>query len=116
MIEPNQASGPWADVVRGAIEADQLEARESAGVRLGGGWRCGMSREGRKLTLSSAQAELSAHCGPASLQRAVTASLFCGSLLGLLARRHRSGNLALNRVRNLFAKAYLLCAGSHKIK
>ena len=30
-------SGPRADVVRGAIEASRLEARESAGVRLGGG-------------------------------------------------------------------------------
>jgi hypothetical protein len=30
-------SGPWADVVRGAIEACRLEAREPAGVRLGGG-------------------------------------------------------------------------------
>ena len=33
----SQASGPWADVVRGAIEAYRLEAREPAGVRLGGG-------------------------------------------------------------------------------
>ena len=32
-----QASGPRADVVRGAIEAYRLEAREPAGVRLGGG-------------------------------------------------------------------------------
>ena len=32
-----QAGGPWADVVRGAIEAYRLEAREPAGVRLGGG-------------------------------------------------------------------------------
>jgi hypothetical protein len=32
-----QASGPWADVVRGAIEACRLEAREPAGVRVGGG-------------------------------------------------------------------------------
>jgi hypothetical protein len=31
------ASGPRADVVRGAIEACRLEAREPAGVRLGGG-------------------------------------------------------------------------------
>src|SRR5207248_6060977 len=31
-----QASGPRADVVRGAIEACRLEAREPAGVRLGG--------------------------------------------------------------------------------
>jgi len=40
-----QASGPWADVVRGAIEAYRLEAREPVGVRLGGRWRCGMNRE-----------------------------------------------------------------------
>src|SRR5258707_13786430 len=33
----SQASGPWADVVRGAIEVSRLEAREPAGVRLGGG-------------------------------------------------------------------------------
>ena len=32
-----QAGGPRADVVRGAIEASRLEAREPAGVRLGGG-------------------------------------------------------------------------------
>jgi dihydrofolate reductase len=32
-----QASGPRADVVRGAIEACRLEAREPSGVRLGGG-------------------------------------------------------------------------------
>jgi hypothetical protein len=32
-----QASGPWADVVCGAIEVCRLEAREPAGVRLGGG-------------------------------------------------------------------------------
>jgi dihydrofolate reductase len=32
-----QAGGPRADVVCGAIEAYRLEARESAGVRLGGG-------------------------------------------------------------------------------
>ena len=32
-----QASGPWADVVRGGIEASGLEARKPAGVRLGGG-------------------------------------------------------------------------------
>ena len=32
-----QASGPWADVVRRAIEAYRLEAPEPAGVRLGGG-------------------------------------------------------------------------------
>src|SRR6266567_8382011 len=32
-----KASGPRADVVRGAIEACRLEAREPAGVRLGGG-------------------------------------------------------------------------------
>ena len=32
-----QASGPRADVVRGTIEACRLEAREPAGVRLGGG-------------------------------------------------------------------------------
>jgi hypothetical protein len=32
-----QASGPWADVIRGAIEACRLEAREPAGIRLGGG-------------------------------------------------------------------------------
>src|ERR1700722_4649603 len=32
-----QARGPWSDVVRGAIEARRLEARESAGARLGGG-------------------------------------------------------------------------------
>jgi len=31
-----QASGPWANVVRGAIEAYRLEAREPAGVRVGG--------------------------------------------------------------------------------
>jgi dihydrofolate reductase len=31
-----QASGPRADVVRGAIEAYRLAAREPAGVRLGG--------------------------------------------------------------------------------
>src|SRR5512147_1886634 len=28
-----QAGGPWADVVRGAIEVRRLEAREPAGVR-----------------------------------------------------------------------------------
>jgi hypothetical protein len=33
----HQASGPWADVVRGAIEHYRLEAGEPAGVRLGGG-------------------------------------------------------------------------------
>src|SRR5207247_1854758 len=32
----SQARGPRADVVRGAIEACRLEAREPAGVRLGG--------------------------------------------------------------------------------
>jgi len=32
-----QASGPRADVVRGAIEACRLDAREPAGVRLRGG-------------------------------------------------------------------------------
>ena len=32
-----QAGGPRADLVRGAIEACQLEAREPARVRLGGG-------------------------------------------------------------------------------
>ncbi|HSE68996.1 MAG TPA: dihydrofolate reductase family protein [Gemmatimonadales bacterium] len=32
-----EASWPWADVGRGAIEASRLEAREPAGVRLGGG-------------------------------------------------------------------------------
>src|SRR5437867_8350557 len=32
-----QARGPRADVVRGALEAYRLEAREPAGVRLGGG-------------------------------------------------------------------------------
>ena len=32
-----QANGPRADVVRGAIEACRLEAREPAGVRPGGG-------------------------------------------------------------------------------
>ena len=32
-----QASGPWADVVRGAVEACRPEAREPAGIRLGGG-------------------------------------------------------------------------------
>jgi len=32
-----QAHGPWTDIVRGAIEACRLEAREPAGVRLGGG-------------------------------------------------------------------------------
>ena len=31
------ASGPRADIVRGAIEACRLEAHEPAGVRLGGG-------------------------------------------------------------------------------
>ncbi len=31
------AGGPWANVVRGAIETRRLEAREPAGVRLGGG-------------------------------------------------------------------------------
>ncbi len=36
VVQP-QASGPRADVVRGAIEACRLEAREPAGVRLGGG-------------------------------------------------------------------------------
>ncbi len=33
----SQAGGPRADVVRGALEACRLEAREPAGVRLGGG-------------------------------------------------------------------------------
>ena len=33
----SQASGPRADVVRGAIEVCRLEAREPAGVRLGSG-------------------------------------------------------------------------------
>ena len=33
----SQGSGPWADVVRGVIEVCRLEAREPAGVRLGGG-------------------------------------------------------------------------------
>jgi hypothetical protein len=33
----SQGRGPWADVGRGAIEAYRLEAREPAGVRLGGG-------------------------------------------------------------------------------
>jgi hypothetical protein len=37
--------GPWADVVRGAIKVYRLEAREFAGVRLGGRWRCGMSEK-----------------------------------------------------------------------
>jgi hypothetical protein len=32
-----QAGGTWADVVRGAVEACRPEAREPAGVRLGGG-------------------------------------------------------------------------------
>ena len=32
-----EASGPWTDIVRGAIEASGLEARKPAGVRLGGG-------------------------------------------------------------------------------
>ena len=32
-----QAGGPWADAVRGAIEACRLAARQPAGVRLGGG-------------------------------------------------------------------------------
>ena len=32
-----EASGPWSDVVRGAIKACRLEAREPARVRLGGG-------------------------------------------------------------------------------
>ena len=32
-----QASGPWADVVRGAIEACRLETREPARVQLGCG-------------------------------------------------------------------------------
>ena len=32
-----QAHGPWTDIVRGAIEACRLEAREPAGVWLGGG-------------------------------------------------------------------------------
>ena len=36
-VGASQAGGPWADVVRGAIEACRLEAREPAGVRLGGG-------------------------------------------------------------------------------
>src|SRR5438874_13149291 len=35
VVQP-QAGGPRADVVRGAIEACRLEAREPAGVRLGG--------------------------------------------------------------------------------
>ena len=34
---PSQAGRPRADVVRGALEACRLEAREPAGVRLGGG-------------------------------------------------------------------------------
>ena len=34
---PSQTGRPRADVVRGAIEACRLEAREPAGVRLGGG-------------------------------------------------------------------------------
>ena len=33
----SQASGAWPDVVRGVIAACRLEAREPAGVRLGGG-------------------------------------------------------------------------------
>jgi hypothetical protein len=41
-----QAGGPWADVVRGAIDVCRFEAGEPAGVRLGGRWRCAMSREG----------------------------------------------------------------------
>ena len=36
VVHPRR-SGPWADVVRGAVEASRLEAREPAGVRLGGG-------------------------------------------------------------------------------
>src|SRR5262245_49859035 len=32
-----QARGPWADAVRGALEACRLEAREPAGARFGGG-------------------------------------------------------------------------------
>jgi dihydrofolate reductase len=36
VVQPRLA-GPWADVVRGAIEACRLEAREPAGVRLGRG-------------------------------------------------------------------------------
>ena len=36
IIHPT-ASGPWSDVVRGALEVCRLEAREPAGVRLGGG-------------------------------------------------------------------------------
>ena len=36
MVQP-KAGGPWADVVRGAIEVCRLETREPAGVRLGRG-------------------------------------------------------------------------------
>ena len=36
VVQP-RIGGPWAHVVRGAIEACRLEAREPAGVRLGGG-------------------------------------------------------------------------------
>ena len=32
-----RTGGPWADVVRGALEASRPEAREPAGVWLGGG-------------------------------------------------------------------------------
>jgi hypothetical protein len=36
-IVPSQDRRPWAEVVRGVIEACRLEARGPAGVRLGGG-------------------------------------------------------------------------------
>ena len=35
--QASQAGGPWADVVRGAIETHRPEAREPVGARLGGG-------------------------------------------------------------------------------
>src|ERR1043165_2602840 len=42
-----EAGRPWADVVRGTVEACRLEAREPAGVSVGGGGGWGWGRAAR---------------------------------------------------------------------